>query len=221
MPYTPVPSRDYSGGMYGFPCTNTLSVCGGMSFGSRDYFAAGRPVPPQPPNTATTQDQRDRMRARLKPFFTLRQNESLLGGTLRKLFDCMVNAERRKAETNNSYKQLTPSSRNPLNPHNPMVLLLLQDLVFAWKNHQVLAYKLGRAPGNNAYNIYAYDPNNSRTVDRIITVRTLNDGSVDMVNLSQNSGGKLHGFFINDSYYPCPCRQSSSCSNPLPNIPFP
>ena len=94
--------------MYGFPCTqDAFRTAEGCLSGHGTYFAAGRPVPPQPPNTATTQDQRDGMRARLKPFFTLRQNESLLGGTLRKLFDCMVNAERRKAETNNSYKQLT------------------------------------------------------------------------------------------------------------------
>jgi hypothetical protein len=217
MSYTPVPSRDYSGGIYGFPCTNTLWLCGGMSFGSRDYFAAGRPVPPQPPSTTTTPDQRDRMRERLKPFFTLRQNESISGSTLRKMFDCMVNAESRKVETNNSYNRLSAS----LNSKNPIVLLLLQDVRIAWNNHQVLAYKLGRAPGNNTYNIYTYDPNQSRTTNRIITVRTLQNGTVDMGNLSQDFGGTLYGFFINDSYYPCPCSNSGSCRNPLPNIPFP
>jgi|GEM_PF-2040373 len=221
MPYTPVPSRDYGGATYGFPFTNTFSLCGGMSFGSRDYFVAGRPVPPQPPSTPTSPDQRDRMRARLKPFFTLRQKESISGDTFRKMFDCMVNSSSRKTETNNSYKQFIPSSRNPLNPHNPMVLLLLQDLLIARKNHQVLAYKIGPAPGTNVFNIYCYDPNQSRTTNRIITVRTLRDGTVDMGNLSQDFGGTLHGFFINNSYYPCPCQQSSSCRNPLPNIPFP
>jgi hypothetical protein len=217
MGYTPVPSREYSGGTYGFPFTNTLSLCGGMSFGSRDYFAAGKPVPPQPPSRQPTQEERDRMRTRLKPFHTLRQNESLRDGVLRTMFDCMVFQAKRAVATNDSYKKLTAS----LNSKNPMVLLLLQDLVAAWKNHQVLAYKLSKAPGNNTYNIYTYDPNNSRTIDRIITVHTLQDGSVDMGNLSQNAGGTLYGLFINDSYYPCPCQRSNSCSNPLPNIPFP
>jgi hypothetical protein len=190
----------YYSGSYGFPLLNTFYLCGGMSFGSRDYYNKNWSVPPQPPDTPLPATQRDKMRSSLYPYFVKRQAESLLNGMLGKMYSCMDDINFRKNETNKSFNRLLNEG---LSPNKPMALFLIATnrYLSVVDNHQVLAYKICKRPNTNYYNIYNYDSQGSRTSNFYIAVEVVG-GNVNMSTLTRSTGKPLLGFFINDNYNP-------------------
>jgi hypothetical protein len=169
-------------------------LCGGMSFGSCDYFNAQNPIPPEP-------DQRkcDKLRDDLLFFFALRQAASLRHPVFRKFFQCMIDNKYRADETNNSF-QFLKLNLKPKMPFN-LCLIRTDKIVEAANNHQVLAYKLCE-PEQNLFEIHTYDPNEPRDSGMIIFV-TIQSNKV--VKLSQDidydqNNSPLLGFFVNEVY---------------------
>jgi hypothetical protein len=204
MSYIPQEWR-YDSKIYGLPFLNTMYLCGGMSFSSLDYCKKSLPVPPQLPIPAPDQNQRDKMRNYLYWYLALRQAESFLNGMLDTMFSCMIDQRRRNTETLNSLNALI--NNKFLRFENPIVLNPT-DPTRPWENHKVLAYTIEQVPPNSHY-IFAYDPNQSRTVSLRITATKTASGSI---NLQLSTLKPLYGFFINNSY---------NARTEAPKIPYP